>query len=166
MGRPFKNSGEILADRALSADEPEEQRGRVYSGNMSNADSGMSGGDDAPKPRRRTPKRRLSVLNVLVVLAAGSTIVLLYIYNTVRVGELLGEIGGLETEAQKLKSTNEVLQAEINRKSKLERIGTLATTELGMISPRQQPVWFSLDSTAAQNAAAIRDTSRTGGAGE
>ncbi|MGD0337315.1 MAG: hypothetical protein ABSB78_00855 [Bacteroidota bacterium] len=154
-------SRELLAVRTLSEELHEEQRGRIYNG-----DIGDTLGNDVPasirtqssvRGRKRRVKKRLSIFNVLLTLAIGSAIVLLYIYNTIRVGELLHEIGNLDSAAQKLSSINEVLRAEINRKSALERIGTIAQTELHLQNPTQQPIWFSLDSEAVQHSTFIRE---------
>ncbi len=157
MGKSFKNSGEFLAEHAMAAEESDEQRGRVYNGNITETGNGGDNPAATATVRKRQSKRRLSVLNLLFILGLGSTIVLLYVYNAVRVGELLREIGDLESRSQKLLNTNQVLRAEINRKSTLERIGDIAHNELGLISPRRQPVWFSLDSTLARRAAEVRD---------
>lgn len=158
MGKENNNAGKFLAAKALSDDPPEERRGRIYNGNIGvMPESNDSGAPAALRGRKRRGKKRLSIFNVLLTLAAGSTIVLLYIYNTIRVGELLREIGDLDVEARKLTSTNEVLRAEINRKSALERIGTIAQTELRLHNPQQQPIWFSLDSEAMQNATLVRE---------
>jgi cell division protein FtsL len=153
MGKEPHNGGKILASRALSEEPPEEQRGRVYSGDPPESEVLRM----EPQGRKRKTKKRLSVFNVLLTLAATSAIVLLYIYNTIRVGELLREIGDLDIEAQKLSNTNEVLKADINRKSTLERIGTIAETGLHLHYPQQQPIWFSLDSEAMRRADLVRE---------
>jgi cell division protein FtsL len=155
MGKEPHNGGKILASRALSEEPPEEQRGRVYSGDP--PESEVLRIEPQGRGRKRKAKRRLSVFNVLLTLAATSVIVLLYIYNTIRVGELLREIGDLDIEAQKLTNTNEVLKADINRKSTLERIGTIAETGLQLRHPQQQPIWFSLDSEAMRKADLVRE---------
>ncbi len=158
MGKEPDNAGKLLASRALSDESPEEQRGRIYSGDIGTPpDSEVLRMEPQGRGRKRKAKKRLSLFNVLLTLAATSAIVLLYIYNTIRVGELLREIGDLDTQAQKLSNTNEVLKAEINSKSTLERIGTIAQTELQLHHPQQQPIWFSLDSEAMRKATLVRE---------
>jgi cell division protein FtsL len=158
MGKEPHNGGKILASRAIPEEPPEEQRGRVYSGDIGTPPkSEVLRIEPQGRGRKRKTKKRLSVFNVLLALAATSAIVLLYIYNTVRVGELLREIGDLDSEAQKLSNANEILKADINRKSTLERIGTIAQTELQLHHPQQQPIWFSLDSEAMRRAELVRE---------
>jgi cell division protein FtsL len=158
MGKEPHNGGKLLTSRALPEEPPEEQRGRVYSGDIGTPpESEVLRMEPQGRGRKRKAKKRLSVFNVLLTLAATSAIVLLYIYNTIRVGELLREIGDLDSEAQKLSNTNEVLKAEINRKSMLERIGTIAQTRLQLHYPQQQPIWFSLDSEAMRKADLVRE---------
>ena len=158
MGKETDNGGKLLASRAFQENLPEEQRGRVYAGTMGvQPESDVLRIEPTGRGRKQKGKKRLSVFNVLLTLAAISAIVLLYIYNTIRVGELLREIGELDSETQKLSNTNEILKAEINRKSTLERIGTIAQTGLKLRHPSQQPIWFSLDSEATRRAALVRD---------
>lgn len=103
MGREIKNGGEFLAARALAEEPSEERRGRIYNGDFTEkAENGVVKTHSSVRGRKRTGKKRLSVFNVLLTLAIVSGIVLLYIYNTIRVGELLREIGDLDSEAQKL----------------------------------------------------------------
>ncbi len=146
MAKEYRNSGEFLADHALrGGDEPEYTQGPVV---------GVEGPvrTTEPKPRKRTAKRKLSVLNAVLGISAVSAVVVLYIYNAIRVGELSREIGELQAEALKLQHTNEVLRAEVNRKSTLERITLLATTGSAMINPRQQPQWFVMDEALERRA--------------
>ncbi len=147
MSKQYRNSAEFLAEHALSEDQ--ESAGRI---DPTVAPSERTDRKDEFRPRRKPSKRKLSVLNVTVTIAGFSAVVVLYVYNAIRVGELSSDIGDLQNEMSKLQHTNEVLRAEVNQKSTMERITTLAGSELQMIYPKQQLQWFVMDNALEQKA--------------
>ncbi|HUL44027.1 MAG TPA: hypothetical protein VLY03_06680 [Bacteroidota bacterium] len=99
----------------------------------------------APRGNRRAPARGRSPLRLLTLLFGVSLLIVVYVWNKITVDRLVVEVNDLQLQYAKLADANEVLRAEINRKSGLERIGKKATEQLHLISPPQQPLWFSID---------------------
>jgi len=94
---------------------------------------------------RRVSRRRRSPFTFLFVVMAISLVVVLYIWNKITVIRLAEEINDLQIQHQKILSANEFLRVGINQKSKLERIGKIATEQLGLTYPKEQPIWFEVD---------------------
>jgi len=74
-----------------------------------------------------------------------SILIVLYVWNKLSVNRLAMEINDLQMQYQKVQYSNEVLRADVNRKSSLERIGKIATDKLGMTYTKTQPVPLSID---------------------
>ena len=111
----------------------------VYNGvYVSPAKETLSRSNRPVKHRKRSP------FGVLVVLLTASLIIVFYIWNKITVNRLAGEVNDLQNQYRKILSANEILRAEINQKSKLERIGKIATEKLGMTYPKEQPIWFEV----------------------
>ena len=100
-------------------------------------------GDSVLRTNRPVRKRPRSTSSLIVALTLISLLVVLYIWNKIMVNRLAEDVNNLQNQYQKIVSANEVLRAEINQKSRLERIGEIATKQLGLTYPRQQPVWFT-----------------------
>lgn len=71
--------------------------------------------------------------------------IVLYISNIIAVDHLMMEINNLQKQHQRMVSEQEILKAEINRLSSLERINRKATEELGLMNPKEPPVWITVD---------------------
>jgi hypothetical protein len=56
----------------------------------------------------------------------------------------------LNNRSNTIISGNEVLKAEIARKSSLDRISTMASQEVGLTNPKEPPVWFEVDDEKLQ----------------
>ncbi len=95
--------------------------------------------------RRRFRKRKISTFNVIIWLFGLAVAVVLYISNIIAVSHLSAEINVLEKRYQNLVNRNELLRAQLSRKSALERIGKIATEQLGLHHPEEQPVWLKVD---------------------
>ena len=96
------------------------------------------------RTNRKLMSRRRSPVTWLFILALISGIVVFYIWNKITVDKVTKEIAQLEKEHRQVANTNEILRAEINQKSRLERVGRIATDQLGLIYPKEQPVWFQM----------------------
>ena len=57
----------------------------------------------------------------------------------------MSEINTLQKQHQKMLSEQEILKAEINRLSSLERVNKKAGEELGLVNPKEPPVWIKVD---------------------
>lgn len=92
------------------------------------------------KSRKKT--KTSNIVGILFVIAVAAV---LYVGNVIAVNNLAKEVGELNARYMKVVSTNEVIKAEINRKASLERISLMAQEKLGMVNPKEPPVWFEVD---------------------
>ena len=97
------------------------------------------------RPNRPFKKRRISTLNIIFFLTVTTVSTVFYIGNIITVNRLAGEIEDLKASYSILSNANEFLQSEINQKSTMERITKIASEQMGMVYPKQPPVWFSID---------------------
>ena len=94
---------------------------------------------------RKATKRKVKTTNVVAVMIFGAGIALLYISNVIAVNNLAKEINDLSIRHNQIVSMNEMLKAEINRKSSLDRISLLAQEQLGMMNPKEAPTFFEVN---------------------
>jgi len=134
MARP-----NIVTDEQPVAAELREKR-YIYGG-----ENPRPAQEFAPRGNRRVPAKRRSPLRLITLLLGVSLLIVVYVWNKISVDRLVVEVNDLQLQYAKLADANEVLRADINKKSGLERIGKKATEELHLISPPQQPFWFSID---------------------
>lgn len=116
------------------------ERRYVYNGETTVSDEQ----NFAPRGNRPVKKRKRSPFNIIAMLLVISILIVFYVWNKITVNRLAIEVNDLQNQHQKIISTNDVVRAEINKKSSLERIGKLST-QLGLISPKEQPVWFDIN---------------------
>ncbi len=117
------------------------ERRYVYNGEP------LTARQESPVPGNRPARRRRrSSFNIILTLVVVSLLIVFYVWNKITVNRLVVEVNDLQNQNLKLLNMNESLRAEINRKSNLERIGRIATTQVGLVYPREQPVWFTVDS--------------------
>lgn len=116
-----------------------KDRRYVYSGEPSIVET-----DKVLRPNRPVRRKQRSTSSLIVALMVISLLVVLYIWNKIMVNRLAEEVNNLQSQYQKIVSANEMLRAEINQKSRLERIGEIATRQLGLTYPKQQPIWFTV----------------------
>ena len=114
-----------------------------YDGNIQ-VESVLSGTVYRPVDSRQK-KRKLSTFNVIVSLFVLAVAAVLYVSNIIAVSHLSTEINTLEKRYQIVVNSNELLRAEPNRKSALERIGRIAEEELGLSYPQERPLWLEID---------------------
>jgi len=127
--------------RRTRPQQPEEQERRyVFNGDHRQPVAGY-----AVRPNRRAIRRRRSTFSIILILFAASSAIVLYISNIVAVNRLTHEVNSLQMEYTKLVQASDVLKAEIGRKSALERIGTIATGQLGLRFAKDPPEWFEVD---------------------
>ncbi len=102
-----------------------------------------------PRGNRPIKKRKRSPFNIVAIVVVVSLLIVVYVWNKLTVNRLAVEINDLQVQYQKIIYSNEILKAEINKKSGLERIGKIAADQLGMIYPKDQPVWFTVSQDKA-----------------
>ena len=118
------------------------ERRYIYNGEISPPAGGAS--EISPRGNRPVKKRKRSAFNIIAALVFVSLLIVFYVWNKITVNQLVIDVNDLENQYEKLTSMNEILRADINRKSSLERIATLAT-QIGLTYPKEQPVWFEIN---------------------
>jgi cell division protein FtsL len=117
-------------------------RDRVYNGSPVES---PSQGSTVQGRSRRLAKRSVSPFSIMLWLMAVAVAIILYISNILAVEQLLNRINQQQTQYQMLLSQQELLRAQVNRMASLERIRKVAEDDLGLRSPTQSPVWFTID---------------------
>ena len=128
-----------------------EQR-YIFNGEPTAAVSGY-----AVRPNRRTARPRFSTFNVILAVFTLGFLAVLYIHNIIAVNRLVVEVTALETQIQHQLEANKTLQAEVNSKASLDRIGTSASEKLGMRYPQEDPQWFAIDADLHDRANIVRE---------
>ncbi len=138
-------------DEALIAAAPPRENRYVYNGDRQTDLAGY-----ALRQNRRPARRTISTFNIIVGLFIVCILTVLYINNIIVVNQRLAYVSELQGKLQRQLDRNATLQADVNRKSSLDRIGRIAVDELGMKYPQEQPVWFELDGDLKARAAELR----------
>ena len=118
------------------------QKGRqyVYNGQFPTPPS-----ENSFKRNRAVKRRKRSHFNLVFVIFTVSLLIVFYIWNKITVDRLVVEMNDLQNQYQKITNSSEILRAEINKKSSLERISKLAIEQLGLMHPKEQPVWLAIN---------------------
>jgi cell division protein FtsL len=136
---------------AVRVPEVHKEQRYIFNGEPSAAVSGY-----AVRQNRRSVTRRISTFNIILALFVLGIVIVAYIDNIIVVNRLVVDCNALQGRYQRLSETNATLQAEVNRKTSLERIGKLATESLGMQYPQEQPQWVTVDPDLRDRANSIR----------
>jgi cell division protein FtsL len=134
----------IEAETSVVHAPPQTERRYVYNGEpmmMAPRDTG----ECASRRNRHARRRKRSPFNIIAIIVTVSMLIVFYVWNKIMVNRLVVEVGDLQAQYERTLNANEFLRAEINKKSSLERIGKIATQQLGLIPPREQPVWFDVN---------------------
>lgn len=117
----------------------------IYGGDAIPYNPQQSVPGNAPRPARKAAvrKTKMSAIMIVVITLVGGC--LFYTSTVISVIRLGREMNELTVRYNTVISTNEVLRAEINRKSNLERITLLARDKAGLINPHEAPTWFEID---------------------
>lgn len=130
-----------------------EARDMVYSGtatSQSELSSETTGVVPSSPKNRKTSRRKISPFNVIVILFGVAVISVLYISNILAVGRLVVQVDQLQKQHQQLTNDQELLKAQINRLSALDRVQQIAQNQLGLRSPKQIPMWIAIDRERAE----------------
>ncbi len=71
--------------------------------------------------------------------------IVLYVGNVIAVQQLLKDVSDEQARLQQILNEQEMLKAQINRMSSLERIRTMAEGDLGLRNPKGPPQWIQID---------------------
>ncbi len=138
-----KTDVDILLDRTRPDSvhfEPQSEKRYVFNGDPQSKIAGY-----AVRQNKRGVRRTRSTFNIILILFGCAVAIILYISNIIAVNNLAFETGQLQAKYDKIVNTNGALKAEINRKSGWERINKIATEQLGLRYPKEQPTWFDID---------------------
>ncbi len=154
VGYEKQNIGEIFATNAMvkykqtpspiSIPKIREARDMVYNG-IADPLTQAAPVNTMQQHNKKQKKRRVSPFTIVLLLLGVAVSSVLYIGNILAVGHLMVQINQLQTKHQQILNQQELLKAQINRLSGLERIQQLAHDQLGLQNPRQLPVWIEID---------------------
>jgi hypothetical protein len=140
----------VYRENASSSNHATVSDGRyIYNGDVA-AEPHVVRSTQTARFNTKAVRRKHSTFNIvsgLFLLAAAS---LLYTGNVIAVNQLMKEVNDLNNRYNSIVSGNEVLKAEIARKSSLDRISTMAIQEVGLTNPKEPPVWFEIDEDKLQ----------------
>jgi cell division protein FtsB len=158
MAKTIRNGAELLAQSALTPEPPATSKKtingvpeaaavtptlpRTYTAPVSPS---PSVGEVVPMRNRKVVRRKVSTFNIILLLLGSAAAIVLYIGNIIAVDRLVAEIDALQRQHQKIVSEQEILRAEANRLSALERINKKASEELGLVNPNQPPTQLNAD---------------------
>ena len=128
---------------------PDELTERRY---IYNGEPRSQGIDTMVQRNRPVKRRRRSPFNIIFLLFAASILIVFYVWNKISVNRLAVEVSDLQTQYQKIINTNEIIKAEINKKSSLERIERISVGQLNLTYPKEQPIWLDVDGDGAGEA--------------
>lgn len=94
---------------------------------------------------KRPRRKKLSTFTIIVFLFGFAVALVLYISNIIAVNGLMKEINQLDQEYEKIRNSNEVLRADLNKRTGLEQIGSVAIDRLGLSNPSEPPRWLSIN---------------------
>ncbi len=163
MATTPKNIGEIYAERAMNTEREDPPPAAVP--RLDNDPSPLTstgpviygGTMPAPSPQheyvrqalagRNKPvvKRKVSPFNLMLTLIGAAVAIVLYVGNVIAVQQLLKEVADAQSKLQQIRNEQEMLKAQINRMSSLERIRKMAEDELGLRNPKDSPQWIEID---------------------
>lgn len=116
----------------------------IYNGNVVSSRQ-TAGPGPINRVNRKAVRRKHSTFNIVSGLFLLAALCLLYTGNVIAVHQLMKDVNDLNNRYNAIISNNEVLKAEIARKSSLDRISSMAKDDLGLMNPKEPPVWFEID---------------------
>ncbi|MFN0157766.1 MAG: hypothetical protein ACKVRP_06800 [Bacteroidota bacterium] len=122
----------------------EPQRKHIYGGDPQRKIAGY-----AVPQNRKGVRRRRSTFNIIAAIFGSGVAIVLYISNILAVNKFADDVSNMQLQLDKLVGANQILRAEIDRKSRWERIGRIAAEELGLEHPDEQPKWFDVEDYSA-----------------
>jgi hypothetical protein len=117
----------------------------IYGGDAVLYDPQGSAPGYAMRTERKPAAKKTHMPTVMLIVFIAVVGCLFYTSTVIAVIRLGREMNELTTRYNTVISTNEVLRADINKKSNLERITQMARDNSGMINPREAPSWFEID---------------------
>jgi cell division protein FtsL len=150
------NLGEVYAARAMAESEPSistisipkirEARDMVYNGTDTMPSKETTTTDGTPLAiNKKQSRRKVSPFTIILILLCGAVASVLYIGNILAVGRLMAQNNQFQIKHRQILNGQELLKAQINRLSSLERIQQVARDQLGLQNSKQLPVWIEIN---------------------
>lgn len=98
-----------------------------------------------PRTNRPFKKPKVSTFSIILSLFLLAIVSVLYVHNIITVNQLVVDVENMKGTFARITNTNEILRSEINEKSGMQRITQIAIGQMGMIYPKQPPVWLDVD---------------------
>jgi len=156
MQSETQNLGEVYAARAIieakspvstiSIPKIREARDMVYNGTGTISSKETTTPDGTPLAlNKKQSRRRVSPFTIILILLGSAVASVLYIGNILAVGQLMAQNNQLQIRHEQILNGQELLKAQINRLSSLERIQQIARDQLGLQNSKQLPVWIEIN---------------------
>jgi Septum formation initiator. len=156
MQSETQNLGEVYAARAMTESEPlvstisipkiREARDMVYNGTNTISSKETTTPDGTPLAiNKKQSRRKVSPFTIILILLGGAVASVLYIGNILAVGRLMAQNNQLQMKHRQILNGQELLKAQIDRLSSLERIQQVARDQLGLQNSKQLPVWIEIN---------------------
>lgn len=94
---------------------------------------------------KKKSKKKLSPFTIILILIVFAVASIIYIGNILTVGKLLEQNNRLQIKHKENLSEQELLRAQINRLSSLERIQLIATEQLKLKKTKSIPQWIEVE---------------------
>jgi cell division protein FtsL len=151
-----QNLGEMYAARAMAESEPSvssisipkirEARDMVYNGTNTIPRQETTTPNGTPLAiNKKQSRRKVSPFTIILILLGGAVASVLYIGNILAVGRLMAQNNQLQMKHRQILNGQELLKAQINRLSSLERIQQIARDQLGLQNSKQLPIWIEIN---------------------
>ena len=157
MQSETQNLGEVYAARAMAESQRSvstisipkirEARDMVYNGTDTTQSKETTTPDDVPLAiNKKHSRRKVSPFTIILILLGGAVASVLYIGNILAVGRLMAQNNQLQMKHRQILNGQDLLKAQIDRLSSLERIQPIARDQLGLQNSKQLPVWIEINS--------------------
>jgi cell division protein FtsL len=151
-----QNLGEVYAARAMAESEPlvstisipkiREARDMVYNGTDTMSIKETTTPDGIPLAfNKKGSRRKVSPFTIILILLGGAVASVLYIGNILAVGQRMAQNNQLQMKHRQILNGQDLLKAQIDRLSSLDRIQQIAHDELGLQNSKQLPVWIEIN---------------------
>ena len=156
MQSETQNLGEVYAARAMAESEPlvptisipkiREARDMVYNGTDTMSSKETTTPDGTPLAlNKKQSRRKVSPFTIILILLGGAVASVLYIGNILAVGQLMAQNNQLQIKHRQILNGQDLLKAQIDRLSSLDRIQQIAHDQLGLENSKQLPVWIEIN---------------------
>jgi cell division protein FtsL len=151
-----QNLGEVYAARAMAESEPlvstisipkiREARDMVYNGTDTAQSKETTTPDGIPLAlNKKQSRRKVSPFTIVLILLGSAVASVLYIGNILAVGRLMAQNDQFQMKHRQILNGQDLLKAQIDRLSNVERIQQIARDQLGLQNSKQLPVWIEIN---------------------